>query len=139
MDLALHRRGVCHNDLHKEPNILVGESGYPALVDFQLASCHSHRARSFRMRAEEDLRHVAKHRARYFLHCGSPDGEARPEVPASSATARWWRRLAKPVYNKITRGVLKVRDAEGRRPREGPWPEWGAPLGPCPDWREGSA
>ena len=33
----LHARGVCHNDLHKEPNVLVGPDGRPQLVDFQLA------------------------------------------------------------------------------------------------------
>jgi len=33
----LHRRGVVHNDLAKEPNWLVCEDGRPAVVDFQIA------------------------------------------------------------------------------------------------------
>ena len=61
----LHARGVCHNDLHKEPNIIVGLDGRPALVDFQLASVHEAQGRSFRARCAEDDRHVHKHRVRY--------------------------------------------------------------------------
>ena len=33
----LHRAGVCHNDLAKEPNLLVLDDGSPAFIDFQLA------------------------------------------------------------------------------------------------------
>ena len=33
----LHRHGVAHNDLAKEPNFLVTRNGRPAIIDFQLA------------------------------------------------------------------------------------------------------
>lgn len=33
----LHRLGVVHNDLAKEPNFLLTADGQPALIDFQLA------------------------------------------------------------------------------------------------------
>src|SRR5262245_35915339 len=45
--LELHARGVCHNDLHKENNILVGEDGRPWLIDFQLDSVSRRRRRTF--------------------------------------------------------------------------------------------
>jgi len=36
----------------------------------------------------------------------------------------------KRAYNLVTRRLLKRPDAEGRRPRGGPWPEWDPPVGP---------
>jgi hypothetical protein len=52
---SLHARGVAHNDLHKEQNVLVGEDGWPWLVDFQLASSHALDSRTLRVRAHDDL------------------------------------------------------------------------------------
>ena len=63
----LHRRGVCHNDLAKEPNILVSDSGEPAFIDFQLASAHPRRGRLFRLLAYEDIRHLLKHKRTFVL------------------------------------------------------------------------
>jgi serine/threonine protein kinase len=115
--LALHARGVCHNDLHKENNILVGEDGRPWLIDFQLASVSRHRGRSFAQRCLEDLRQVEKHRRRYE----SAGGSAAPAPPRSWPAAAW-ARFVKPVYNLITRRLLRLRRSEPRRPRGGPWP-----------------
>src|SRR5262245_16547535 len=53
----LHRRGVAHNDLAKEPNWLVTPAGHPALVDFQLALVSRRRSRLFRALAHDDIRH----------------------------------------------------------------------------------
>jgi hypothetical protein len=47
---AILVRGVCHNDLYKENNILVGPDGWPAVVDFQLASVHAPTSCGFRVR-----------------------------------------------------------------------------------------
>lgn len=121
---AIHARGVCHNDLHKENNLLVGPDGWPAVVDFQLASRHALGSRSFRRRCAEDLRHIAKHAARYAAAGASVPLPPRPLV------ARWWRWLVKPVYNVLTRRLLGTGGrGEPRRPRLGPWPERTAALG----------
>ncbi len=126
---ALHAAGVCHNDLHKEQNVLVLPSGAPALIDLQLASVHPGFDRSFRVRCHEDLRHVQKHQRRY-----TRDGRGPAELAVPSAArlprrplARAWRRLGKPLYELLTRRVLGTRDGEERRPSSGPWPRFGGP------------
>lgn len=122
---ALHARGVCHNDLHKETNILVGPRGLPALLDFQLASVHPRASRSKRVRAAEDLRHVNKHRRRYeagmegFPVPRSPGGGPRP-----SLVARLWMAAGKPLLRRATARLGRLEPSEPRRPREGPWPTW---------------
>ncbi len=130
----MHRRGVCHNDLHKEQNVIVGEDGLPALIDFQLASTHPRRGRIFESRARDDRRHVQKHLRRYARHARGPSARieraaAEPRMPRTGL-ARAWRRAAKPLYNWITRRLLSWRDAEERRDIADPWPTWGPPAGP---------
>lgn len=132
--LALHERGVCHNDLHKEQNVLVGADGFPWLVDFQLASCHRGRGRRFASRARDDLRHLEKHRRRYTRDGRGPQGSATPERGAGhglarSRLARLWRRWVKPRYDGLKRR-LGWRDSEERRPSSGPWPRWIPAVGP---------
>lgn len=130
--LALHERGVCHNDLHKEANVLVGTDGYPGLVDFQLASRHARRGRTFRVRAREDLRHVWKHRSHYLRALGEAD-PLRAAPPARSALAEGWRRFGKPLYRRVTSAAAlreELGGAEPRRGKDGPWPCWSAPVGP---------
>jgi predicted Ser/Thr protein kinase len=131
---ALHARGVCHNDLHKEQNVIVGADGWPHLIDFQLASTHAPGSRSLATRAREDLRHVEKHRRRYLRADGGAAAKAaqRATLPSleRSTLARVWRRGGKPLYELVTRRVLGVRDAEPRRSSAGPWPAWTAPRGP---------
>lgn len=129
----MHALGVCHNDLHKEQNVVVRPDGRPALVDFQLASLHRLGSWVWRARAAEDLRHVEKHRRRYMRVGRGPAG-AQIDVTALEKPRRrplaWaWRRLAKPLYNLVTRKLLSTRDgAEQRRPSSGPWPRWDEPL-----------
>ena len=129
--VELHTRGVCHNDLHKEQNIVVAPDGRPQLIDFQLASVHRGSTKSFRRRSEDDLRHVQKHRRRY-----TRDGRGPVEAGVVHGAgfelrrrglARVWRRLGKPVYEWMTRKVLGTRDGEERRPSSGPWPRWTPP------------
>ncbi len=130
----MHRHGVCHNDLHKEQNVVVRTDGRPALIDFQLASRHARPGRVFRSRCTDDLRHVQKHRRRYTrdgrgpLAAGAEHGVGFGTQ--RTAVARIWRRTAKPVYLWITRGLLNTRDGEERRPSSGPWPTWGEAVGP---------
>jgi len=131
--LALHARGVCHNDLHKEQNVLVRAGGAPALIDFQLASRHRRRGVLYRSRVHDDLRHVHKHRRRY-----TRDGRGPATADAAAGaghglrrtrTSAAWRRIGKPLYLWLTRRVLKTRDGEERRESSGPWPRWTPPLG----------
>ena len=116
---AVHARGVCHNDLHKEQNVIVGADGRPCLVDFQLASVHESGSRTLEARAREDLRHVEKHRRRYLRDGRGPAGSSfdlasEPRL-VRSRTALIWRRTAKPVYIFVTRKLLSTRDGEARR------------------------
>ena len=127
----MHERGVCHNDLHKEQNIVVLEDGRPGLIDFQLASVHPHRAgRTFRSRCGDDLRHVRKHSLRYERRGRPKTSEERSggALPRRSVLAGLWRRTGKPLYNVVTRRILRTRDGEERRPSSGPWPDWAPPL-----------
>lgn len=120
----LHRQGVAHNDLHKEPNILVTPEGRPALVDFQLASVHRLSSKGLRRRAAEDFRHIQKHAVRY----ANRDSKRRSKSNERGLVARVWMATGKPLYNWITRRLIQRSDSEGRRPRGGPWPEWDPPL-----------
>ncbi|MCP3917264.1 MAG: phosphotransferase [bacterium] len=130
----VHARGVCHNDLHKEQNVVVRADGRPALIDFQLASYHASGSRKFAARVHDDLRHVQKHRRRYTRDGRGPEaaGVAHGAGLGKRRTliARAWRRGVKPVYVFVTRRLLRTRDGEERRPSSGPWPEWVEPVGP---------
>jgi hypothetical protein len=130
---ALHARGVAHNDLHKEQNIIVGPGGAPGLIDFQLASVHARSSRTLARRASDDLRHVAKHRRRYLRFARVADPavaparellDSPPRAPQRRGVALVWRRTAKPLYNLLTRRVLGRRDGEERRETAGEWPVW---------------
>ncbi|MEM1439464.1 MAG: serine/threonine protein kinase [Pseudomonadota bacterium] len=111
----MHRAGVTHNDLAKEPNWLVTDTGRAAIVDFQLASTFKKRSRWFRVLAHDDLRHLLKHKRTY-----------RPEALTARqrrilATPAWpsrvWRATGKPVYLFITRRLLNWSDREGAADR----------------------
>ena len=107
----LHRHGVVHNDLAKEPNILLTDDGGVAFIDFQLAGHTRSRTRLFRALAREDLRHLLKHKRTYC-----PDAltaRERAILSQPGALSRVWMRTVKPVYLFITRRVLGWRDREG--------------------------
>ncbi len=130
---SLHTAGVCHNDLHKEQNVLVGGDGFPHLIDFQLASVHPRRGWLFESRVRDDLRHVQKHRRRYTREGRGPESagalRGRGHGLRRGGVALVWRRTGKPLYNFITRRLLRTRDGEARRPDQGPFPRWGPPRG----------
>src|SRR6185437_6725793 len=107
----LHRAGICHNDLAKEQNWLVGRNGRAYVTDFQLAACFKRRGRLFRIAAYEDLRHLLKHKRSYAPEALTP--KERQILARKSAVARVWLMTGKKVYRAITRGVFNFTDREG--------------------------
>lgn len=109
---TLHRHGIVHNDLAKEPNWLVRADGSPGLVDFQLAWTRGRRGRLFRLLAREDLRHLLKHKRTYV-----PEYLTARElhILATPAThARVWRQTAKRLYKLVARRIFGYWDNEGQ-------------------------
>jgi hypothetical protein len=112
---ALHRAGICHNDLAKEQNWLRGKDGRAYLTDFQLAVCFRRRSKLFRIAAYEDLRHLLKHKRRY-----APEALTSVErrvLARKSMLTRVWMATGKRVYYRVTRGILHFTDREGGGPR----------------------
>jgi RIO-like serine/threonine protein kinase len=107
----MHRLGVAHNDLAKEPNLLVTTAGQPAIVDFQLATITRRRGRLYRILAREDIRHLLKHKRTY---CADALTAREREILANpSVAAKLWSATGKPVYLFVTRRLLGWRDREG--------------------------
>ena len=111
----IHARDVSHNDLAKEPNVLVAADGSPAIVDFQLAWHSPSRGRLFRTLAREDLRHLLKHKRSY---CGGHLSRRECALLDNpSWLSRLWMRAGKPVYLFVTRKMLGWADREGAADR----------------------
>ncbi len=111
----LHRANVVHNDLAKEPNLLVQTDGSPAFIDFQLAWHAPGRNRLFRIAAREDIRHLLKHKRTYC-----PDrltARERAILASPSLPSRAWMAIAKPVYLLLTRRIFGWSDREGAADR----------------------
>ncbi len=109
--IAMHRTGVVHNDLAKEPNWLRNAEGKPRVTDFQLATVHMRRSLPFRIAAREDLRHLLKHKRKY---CPAALGAAERRLLARKSWAsRIWMATGKQVYNFVTRRILGYMDREG--------------------------
>jgi RIO-like serine/threonine protein kinase len=111
----LHRAGVSHNDLAKEPNLLVRDDGSPGIIDFQLAAYSHKRSRLFRIAAYEDIRHLLKHKRTY-----RPDLLTRRErqiLAHPSSASRVWMGTVKPVYLFVTRRLFGWSDREGAADR----------------------
>lgn len=116
----VHERGVTHNDLAKEANILVSDGGRPALVDFQLSLRFRKksgflRGPIFRMLCREDRRHVLKQKSRYCP--GFMSTEEWEAVRRKSWVATVWSMTGMKLYHTITR-PLGWRDHEGRGRKE---------------------
>jgi RIO-like serine/threonine protein kinase len=109
---VLHRRGIVHNDLAKEPNWLVREDGRPALVDFQIAWTRGRRGPLFRLLAREDLRHLLKHKRTYCPEALSLRQRTMLQTPAPHA--RLWRATGKRLYKLIARRIFGYWDNEGK-------------------------
>ncbi|NQV87396.1 MAG: serine/threonine protein kinase [Woeseiaceae bacterium] len=111
----IHRAGVAHNDLAKEPNLLVCVDGSPAIIDFQLASHSRRRGRLFRTAAREDIRHLLKHKRTY-----RPDlltARERSILDSPAFLSRAFMSIIKPVYLFVTRRLMGWSDREGAAER----------------------
>jgi hypothetical protein len=111
----LHARGVVHNDLAKEPNLLVTSGGTPAFVDFQMAWHSPGRGRLFRILGYDDLRHLLKHKRSYCA--GHLTARQRRILATPSLPSRLWMRIVKPPYLFVTRRLLGWADREGASDR----------------------
>jgi RIO-like serine/threonine protein kinase len=111
----IHSAGVVHNDLAKEPNILLLKDGSAGFIDFQLASYANKRGRLFRAIAREDIRHLLKHKRTY-----RPDlltARERSILETPSPLSRAWMTFVKPVYLFVTRRLMGWSDREGAADR----------------------
>ena len=111
----LHAAGICHNDLAKEPNLLVRPDGSAGIIDFQLAARSRNRGRLFRIAAYEDIRHLLKHKRSYRADLLT--GRERNILANPSPSSRVYMGTVKPVYLFITRRMLGWEDREGARDR----------------------
>lgn len=109
---VLHRRGIVHNDLAKEPNWLVRADGTPGLVDFQIAWTRGRRGGLFRLLAREDLRHLLKHKRTYAPDRLSVRQQAILARPAPHS--RLWRATGKRLYKLVARRIFGYWDNEGQ-------------------------
>jgi hypothetical protein len=107
----LRRAGICHNDLAKEQNWLVGRDGRAYLTDFQLAACFKRRTWLYRVAAYEDLRHLLKHKRSYAPEALTP--KERKILARKSFAASLWLMTGKRVYRAVTRGLFNFTDREG--------------------------
>jgi len=107
----LHRLGVAHNDLAKEPNFLVTVEGHPVFLDFQLAVSSRRRSPLFRLLAYDDIRHLLKHKRTYCPQALT--GREQRILANPSLLAKIWMQTIKPVYLFVTRRVLGWSDREG--------------------------
>jgi len=101
---SLHARGVSHNDLHKEANVIVRPDGRPGLLDFQLSLTLPKGSALHRLLARFDLYHVAKnrrHRTGVEL-----TGEEAELFESTRRLRQWHRRLLKKPMNLLTRRLF---------------------------------
>ena len=111
----LHAAGICHNDLAKEPNLLVRVDGSAGIIDFQLATYSPRRGRLFRIAAHEDIRHLLKHKRTYRADLLT--ARERSILANQSPISRIYMGTVKPVYLFITRRIFGWEDREGARDR----------------------
>jgi hypothetical protein len=114
---GMHDRKVAYVDLHKRENILVGETGEPFLIDFQISIAWPRWLPAgplFRMLCRSDDYHLMKHWSRCRPdQCRLDEAEIRKQVP-------WWIRIHRLVavpFRELRRKLLvkvKVRAGKGR-------------------------
>jgi RIO-like serine/threonine protein kinase len=106
---ALHGRGITHNDLHKEANVIVRPDGRPVLIDFQLSITLPVDSVLNRLLARFDVYHVLKNRRH---RTGLPfDPEEQALVDSTRRLRGIHRLVLKVPMNLLTRrlfpGVLR--------------------------------
>lgn len=108
----LHRHRIAYIDLHKQENVIVGEDGYPWLIDFQISAGLPDLPLFrglFSILAESDRYHANKHRRRRF-------GETST---GSTTRPPWWIRAHRMVavpfrtFRRRTLVILGVRKGAG--------------------------
>ncbi len=101
----IHERGVCHMDMNKRGNILLGSDGRPHVIDFQLALCLPGLIwRPIRKALQgSDFYHLLKHKRRFRADLMKPYEWA--VVRRKSALIRMHRRIATP-FRRVRRRVL---------------------------------
>ena len=107
----LHQHDVVHNDLAKEPNLLLTTDAQPAFIDFQLSWFAPRRGQLFRTLAREDIRHLLKHKRTYCPEYLTRREKAILDNP--SVLSRIWMKTVKPTYLFVTRRLLGWQDREG--------------------------
>ena len=110
--LAVHRRGVSHNDSAKRVNWLVLSDGSPGLIDFQLSLTLKRSGLVARIARREDLRHLLKHKR--FNCAQALTARERRLLARRSLVARLWYDLYQRPYFFVTRRLLNWADREGR-------------------------
>lgn len=114
---GMHARRVVYVDLHKRENVIVGETGLPYLIDFQISLRWPRwlpAGPMFRILSRSDDYHLMKHWARCRPdQCGVDSDAFRRNVP-------WWirahRAVARP-FRELRRRLLVrvgVRQGKGR-------------------------
>jgi hypothetical protein len=112
---GMHERRVVYVDLHKRENIIVGESGEPYLIDFQISLLWPRWLPTgplFRIFSLSDDYHLMKHWARCRPdQCGVDLDSFRKRVP-------WWirahRAIARPFRELRRRLLVRVGVREGK-------------------------
>ncbi len=100
----LHERGITHNDLHKEANVIVRPDGSPGLLDFQLSLTLPKGSTLFRILARFDRYHVVKNRRH---RTKSPLTSREEELFRRTREIRdLHRRIVKRPMNLLTRRLF---------------------------------
>jgi RIO-like serine/threonine protein kinase len=113
---TLRRAGVCNNDLAKEANWLItSDKNLPALTDFQLARCFNNsRNKLFLSLCREDLRHILKHKRKYYQRMTAME---QTILRKKAMISQIWMKTGKKLYLFVTRKILKWPEREGPEER----------------------
>jgi hypothetical protein len=113
----MHRRRVVYVDLHKRENIIVDNSGYPCLIDFQISIAWPKwlpLGPLFETFRKSDEYHLMKHWRRCRPdQCGEEANQLKARIP-------WWiqahRVVARPIRELRRRVLVRVgvRSGKGR-------------------------
>jgi predicted Ser/Thr protein kinase len=101
---ALHARGITHNDLHKEANVIVRPDGRPGLIDFQLSLTLPPGSSLHRLLARFDEYHVLKNRRHRTGAQFTPEEQAF--VDGTRRIRDWHRLVVKKPMNFLTRRLF---------------------------------
>lgn len=113
----MHRRGVAYVDSNKPENVLVGDDGFPYLIDFQIAwrcgpsADHALGRRWLARLQREDLYHALKHKRRFARE--SMTSDELTSVRERSVLIRLHRLLNHP-YRMVRRPLFRWLRRTGR-------------------------